>query len=202
MGSAADLGPVMSVQGLRRSSSVTRADEEAARRIFETCNRRDMCLGLKDAHFDVHDLKVCGFDAADLKFAGFSASELKSVGLDAKPLVSAGYDMFTLSTSGFSTEQLAQQDYPLISASSSKATSTKLSEITIQAPSTLSTNAASFMTSNQGGRSAPQRPTRCTCAPPTPGLPTPLYWWRETLIILLWLRKSMHHRGRKQNQDV
>ena len=84
MASASDRGPAMSVQGLRRSSSVTRSDEEAARRIFETCNRRDMCLGLKDAHFDVHDLKHCGFDAADLKFAGFSASQLKSVGLDAK----------------------------------------------------------------------------------------------------------------------
>ena len=82
MGSAADLGPAMFVQGLRRTSSVTRADEEAARRIFETCNRRDMCLGLKDTHFDVHDLKHCGFDAADLKFAGFSASELKSGGFD------------------------------------------------------------------------------------------------------------------------
>jgi hypothetical protein len=112
LGIAADQGVAMDVQGVRQTSSVTGADDEAARRIFQTGNRRDLCLRLKEADLDFHDLKYCGFDAADLKFAGFSASELKSGGFDATTLLSAGYDMFAISVAGFSTEQLAQAGLP------------------------------------------------------------------------------------------
>jgi hypothetical protein len=92
LGSIADHGLAMSVQGVRPTSRVTGADEEAARRIFQTSNRRLLCLGLKEAGLDIRDLKFCGFGAADLKFAGFSASELKSGGFDdASALLLAGF---------------------------------------------------------------------------------------------------------------
>jgi hypothetical protein len=92
LGSASNYGPEMYVQGMRRTSIVTGADEEAARRVFRTCNRRDLCVVLKEAHFDVRDLKYCGFDAMTL--------------------ASAGFDVFTLSTTGFSSDQLAQAGLP------------------------------------------------------------------------------------------
>jgi hypothetical protein len=118
LGSVADHGLAMSVQGVRRTSRVTGADEEAARRIFQMSNRRDMCLGLKEADLDFRDLKVCGFGAADLKFAGFSASELKSGGFnDASALLLAGFSGPELQSIGFDIKSLNATS--LISAASS-----------------------------------------------------------------------------------
>ena len=71
--------------------------------IFQTPTRREFCIGLKEAQFDIFELKAAGFSVGDLK-SEFNLASLKSAGFDFSDLVSAGFSAAELTAVGFASE--------------------------------------------------------------------------------------------------
>ena len=72
--------------------------------IFQKPTRHEFCVGLKEAQFDIFELKAAGFSVGDLK-SEFDLASLKSV-FDLASLKSAGYDFSALASAGFSAAEL------------------------------------------------------------------------------------------------
>ena len=81
----------------------------------------ELCLRLKEAQFEVSDLKrgcfaisvmkSAGYQLDSLKAAGFNAVSLKAAGYDAAALKSAGYDFVALKGAGFSDLELTEAGF-------------------------------------------------------------------------------------------
>ena len=91
--------------------------------IFQKLTRHEFCVGLKEAEFDIFELKAAGFSVGDLKSqfdlaslksqfdlaslkSQFDLASLKSQ-FDLTSLKSAGYDFSALASAGFSGAELA-----------------------------------------------------------------------------------------------
>ena len=82
--------------------------------IFQKLTRHEFCVGLKEAEFDIFELRAAGFSLGDLKSAfdlaslksEFDLASLKSE-FDLASLKSAGYDFSALASAGFSGAELA-----------------------------------------------------------------------------------------------
>ena len=98
--------------------------------IFQTPTRREFCIGLKEAQFDIFELKAAGFSVGDLKSefslaslksefdlaslktefnlaslkSEFDLASLKSAGFNFSALVSAGFSAAELTAVGFASE--------------------------------------------------------------------------------------------------
>ncbi len=86
----------------RRSMFVESFDHNL--QIFQKSTRREFCFGLKEAKFDIFELKTAGFSVDDLKSV-FDLASMKSM-FDLASLKSAGYDFSALMSAGFSTAEL------------------------------------------------------------------------------------------------
>ena len=90
--------------------------------IFQKPTRHEFCVGLKEAEFDIFELKAAGFNLGDFKSV-FDLASLKSVfdlaslksefdlaslksEFDLASLKSAGYDFLALASAGFSAAEL------------------------------------------------------------------------------------------------
>ena len=71
--------------------------------IFQKPTRHELCVGLKEAQFDIFELKAAGFSVGDLK-SEFDLASLKSAGYDFSALASAGFSAAELTAVGFSSE--------------------------------------------------------------------------------------------------
>ena len=71
--------------------------------IFQKLTRHELCVGLKEAQFDIFELKAAGFGVGDLK-SEFDLTSLKSAGYDFSALASAGFSAAELTAVGFSSE--------------------------------------------------------------------------------------------------
>ena len=60
----------------------------------------DFCLQLKNAHFELSELKQCGFDATSMILAGYDVPSLKSAGYEASSLFEVGIRLFALKLEG------------------------------------------------------------------------------------------------------
>jgi hypothetical protein len=112
----------------RRSMCVGCFDQNL--QIFQTPTRREFCICLKEAQFDIFKLKAAGFSVGDLKSefdlaslksefdlvslksefdlaslkSEFDLASLKSAGFDFSALVSAGFSAAELTAVGFASE--------------------------------------------------------------------------------------------------
>jgi hypothetical protein len=71
--------------------------------IFQKISRHEICCGLKEAEFDIFELKAAGFSVGDL-YPVFDLASLKSAGYDFSALASAGFSAAELTAVGFSSE--------------------------------------------------------------------------------------------------
>jgi hypothetical protein len=71
--------------------------------IFQKATRHEFCVGLKEAEFDIFELKAAGFSVGDLK-SEFDLASLKSAGYGFSALASAGFSEAELIAVGFSSE--------------------------------------------------------------------------------------------------
>ena len=73
--------------------------------IFQTPTRREFCIGLKEAQFDIFELKAAGFSSVDDLKSAFDLASLKSE-FDLASLKSAGFNFSALVSAGFSAAEL------------------------------------------------------------------------------------------------